>query len=141
MTRWPQHLAGSAAAQQVGVVDAVPTPQHRVDQGQQLAAGPVRASQLAQVDQRIGGLLDAEPPGQGGSQQQAAVGDGGGCRRSSCRAGPGCGRIPPRTCPPGRDYGSCRKRHSPRSEGLSHNRTGTALRLGCRNLPGGLCIG
>jgi hypothetical protein len=47
MTRWPQHLAGSAAAQQVGVVDAVPTRQHRVDQGQQLAAGPVRASQLA----------------------------------------------------------------------------------------------
>jgi hypothetical protein len=32
-------------------------------------------------------------------------------------------------------------RHSPRSEGLSHNRTGTALRLSCRNLPGGLCIG
>jgi hypothetical protein len=71
-----QHLAGGAAAQQVGVVDAVPTRQHRVDQGQQLAAGPVRASPPAQVDQRIGGLLDPEPLGQGGSQQQASVGDG-----------------------------------------------------------------
>jgi hypothetical protein len=40
------------------------------------AAGPVRASPLAQVDQRIGGLLDPQPPGQGGRQQQARVGDG-----------------------------------------------------------------
>jgi hypothetical protein len=71
-----EHLAGSATAEQVGVVDAVPTRQHRVDQGQQLAAGPVRASPLAQVDQRIGGLPDAEPLGQGGGQQQAGVGDG-----------------------------------------------------------------
>jgi len=44
-------------------------------QGQQLAAGPVRASPLAQVDQRIGGLLDAQPLGQGGRQQQPRVGD------------------------------------------------------------------
>jgi hypothetical protein len=36
----------------------------------------VRARPLAQVDQRIGGLLDPEPLGQGGSQQQARVGDG-----------------------------------------------------------------
>jgi hypothetical protein len=36
----------------------------------------VRASPLAQVDHRIGGLLDPEPLGQGGSQQQAGVGDG-----------------------------------------------------------------
>ena len=36
----------------------------------------MRASPLAQVDQRIGGLLDPEPLGQGGSQQQAGVGDG-----------------------------------------------------------------
>jgi hypothetical protein len=47
-----------------------------VDQGQQLAPGPVRASPLAQIDQCIGGLLDAEPLGQGGGQQQARVGDG-----------------------------------------------------------------
>ena len=69
-----QHLAGGATAQQVGVVDAVPTRQHRVDQGQQLAAGPVRASPLAQVDQRIGGLLDAQPLGQRGRQQRSRIG-------------------------------------------------------------------
>jgi hypothetical protein len=55
-----EYLAGGAAAQQVGVVDAVPTRDHGVDQGQQLAAGPVRASPLAQVDQRIGGVLDTQ---------------------------------------------------------------------------------
>jgi hypothetical protein len=71
-----QHPAGGATAQHVGVVDAAPTRQHRMDQGQQLAAGPVRASPLAQVDQRIGGLLDAQPLGQGGRQQQPGVGDG-----------------------------------------------------------------
>ena len=71
-----EHLAGGAAAQQGGVVDAVPTRQQRVDQGQQLAAGPVRARPLAQVDQRIGGLLDPQPLGQGGRQRQAGVGDG-----------------------------------------------------------------
>jgi hypothetical protein len=36
----------------------------------------VRARPLAQVDQRIGGLLDAQPLGQGGRQEQAGVGDG-----------------------------------------------------------------
>jgi hypothetical protein len=71
-----QHAGGLSAAQQVGVVDAVPTRQQRVDQGQQLAAGPVRARPLAQIDQRIGGLLDPQPLGQGGRQQQARVGDG-----------------------------------------------------------------
>jgi hypothetical protein len=35
-----------------------------------------RAGPLAQVDQLVGGLLDAEPLGQGGGQQQAGVGDG-----------------------------------------------------------------
>jgi hypothetical protein len=41
-----------------------------------LAAGMGRAGPLAQVDQLVGGLLDAEPLGQGGGQQQAGVGDG-----------------------------------------------------------------
>jgi hypothetical protein len=35
-----------------------------------------RAGPLAQVDQLVGGLLDAEPLGQGGGRQQAGVGDG-----------------------------------------------------------------
>jgi hypothetical protein len=54
-----EHLAGGAAAQQVGVVDTAPTRDHGVDQGQQLAPRMGGASPLAQVDQRIGGLLDA----------------------------------------------------------------------------------
>jgi hypothetical protein len=68
-----QHLAGGATAQQVGVVDAVGTRRHRVDQGQQLAAGPVPASPLAQVDRRIGGLLDAEPLGQVAASSRPAL--------------------------------------------------------------------
>jgi hypothetical protein len=71
-----QHPAGGATAQQVGVVEAAPTRQHRVDQGQQLAAGPVRASPLTQIDHLVHGLLDAQPLGQGGRQQPAGVGDG-----------------------------------------------------------------
>jgi hypothetical protein len=65
MTRWPNtwlvapHATGRRR-------DAVPTGEHGVDQGQQLPAGPVRASPLAKVDQRIGGLLDPQPLGQGG---------------------------------------------------------------------------
>jgi hypothetical protein len=60
---------------QGGVVDAVPTRDHGVDQGQQLAPRMGGASPLAQVDQRIGGLLDAQPLGQRGRQQQPRVGD------------------------------------------------------------------
>ena len=68
-----EHLAGGAAAQQVGVVDAVPTRDHGVDQGQQLASRMGGASPLAQVDQLVGGLLDAQPLGQRGRQQQPAL--------------------------------------------------------------------
>ena len=69
-----EHPAGGAAAQQVGVVDAVGTRQHRVDQGQQLAAGMGGAGPLAQVDHLVGSLLDAQPLGQRGRQQQARIG-------------------------------------------------------------------
>jgi hypothetical protein len=68
-----EHLAGGAAAQQVGVVDAVGTRQHRLDQGQQLAPRMGGASPLAQVDQRIGGLLDAQPLGQRGGSSGPAL--------------------------------------------------------------------
>jgi hypothetical protein len=47
-----------------------------MDQGQQLAPGTGGAGLIAQVDERIGGLLDAQPLGQRGRQQQARVGDG-----------------------------------------------------------------
>jgi hypothetical protein len=117
-----QHLAGGAAAQQVGVVDAVPTRQHRVDQGQQLAAWPVRARPLAQVDQRIGGLLDAQPLGQRGRQQQPRVGDRVGVVKAGVELAwgvGGCHREPARLI---RGYRSCRRRHAPSSEGLSQHR-------------------
>jgi hypothetical protein len=64
-----QHADGLSAAQQVGVVDAVPTRQHRVDQGQKFTARVGRTWALAKIDQRVGGLLDREPLGQGGRQQ------------------------------------------------------------------------
>jgi hypothetical protein len=68
-----------------------PTRQQRVDQGQQLAPGPVRASPLAQVDQRIGGPLDPQPLGQGGRQQQARVGDGAGVVKAGAELVQGVG--------------------------------------------------
>jgi hypothetical protein len=48
-----QHRRRRAGTQQVGVVDAVPTSQQTMDQGQQLAARMGGAGTLAQVDQRI----------------------------------------------------------------------------------------
>jgi hypothetical protein len=120
-----EHLAGGAAAQQVGVVDAVGTRQHRVDQGQQLAARVGGAGPIAQVDHRIGGLLDPEPLGQRGRQQQARVGDGVGVVEGDVELVEGVGGLHRESALLVGGYGSCRRRHSPRSEGLSHNRTGT----------------
>jgi hypothetical protein len=76
MTRWPSTWLVAPQRSRSGVVDAVPTREHGVNQGQQLAAGMGRARPISQIDQRIGGLLDAQPLGQRGSQQQACVGDG-----------------------------------------------------------------
>src|SRR4029453_3430036 len=42
-------------------------------------------------------------------------------RADLARAGPGCGRIASRTCPSDRARDSPRRRHAPRSEGLSQN--------------------
>ena len=94
-----EHLAGGATAQQVGVVDAVPTRQHRVDQGQQLAAGPwprraARPGRSAgRRPARCPAARPAWPPAAGPRWPPR------GCRRSRCRAGPGCGRIPLRKVP------------------------------------------
>ena len=71
-----EHLTGGAAKQPVGVVDAVHARQHRVGQGQQASGQVGGAGPIAQVDQRIGGLLDAQPLGQRGGQQQARIGHG-----------------------------------------------------------------
>jgi hypothetical protein len=71
-----EHRRSRASAQQVGVVDAVPTRHQGVDQDQHLAARVSGTGAVAQVDQLVGQLLDAQPPGQRGGQQQAGVGDG-----------------------------------------------------------------
>ena len=65
-----QHASGGPAAQHVQVVDAVAAGEHGVDHGQQLGAG-VGAGRAAQADQLVGGLLDAEPLGQGRSSSPA----------------------------------------------------------------------
>jgi hypothetical protein len=44
------------------------------------------ASPLTQVDQRVGGLLDPQPLGQCGSQQQAGVGHGVGVVKAVVKA-------------------------------------------------------
>ncbi len=88
MTRWPSTPPVAPQRSRSASSGAVPTRKHRVDQGQQLAAGPVRASPLAQIDQRIGGLLDPEPLGQGG-RQQPGIGEGVGVVKAAVELAPG----------------------------------------------------
>jgi hypothetical protein len=136
-----QHLAGGATAQQVGVVDAVGTRRHRVDQGQQLAAGPVPASPLAQVDQRIGGLLDAEPLGQVAASSRPALATA----WVSSKQLSSWSRVwqDPIENAPSRsgDTAALAGAMLPGQRAFLIIGSGTALRLSCRNLPGGLCIG
>jgi hypothetical protein len=87
MTRWPNSWL--VAPQPSRSASSLPSPPAGSAWTRVTSLRPVRASPLAQVDQRIGGLLDAEPLGQGGRQQQAGVGHGMGWGQSSCRAGPG----------------------------------------------------
>jgi hypothetical protein len=92
-----------------------------VDQGQQLAARVRRAGLPAQVDQLVGGLLDAQPLGQRGSQQQARVGDGVGVVKADVELVESMGGSHRESALLAGGYGSSSRRHSPRSEGLSHN--------------------
>jgi hypothetical protein len=95
-----------------------------MNKGQQLAAGPVRAGALAKIDELVGGLLDAQPLGQGGGQQQARVGDGVGVVEAGVELVEGVGGSHRESALLVGEHGSSSRRHSPRSEGLSHNRTG-----------------
>jgi hypothetical protein len=70
-----------------------------VDQGEQLASRVGRARPVAKVDQLVGGLLDPQPLGQGGSQQQPGRGDA----RSSSNA---ISTWSSTTCEDGIDKGS-----------------------------------
>jgi hypothetical protein len=96
-----------------------------VDQGQQLVPGPVRARPITQIDQLVGGLLDSQPLGQRGSQQQARIGDRVGVVEGDVELVEGVGGLHRESALLVGGYGSYRRRHSPRSEGLSHNWTGT----------------
>ena len=71
-----EHAGGRPAAQQFQVVDAVGAGDHGMDQGEQLAPGTGRTRPLAEIDQLVGGLLDPQPLGQRGGQQQASVHNG-----------------------------------------------------------------
>jgi len=71
-----KHAAGRSAARQLHIIDAVATRYQAVDHGEQLAAGMGRAGAVIEVDQLVGGLLDPQPLGQGGGQQQASMRDG-----------------------------------------------------------------
>jgi hypothetical protein len=79
--RWRQHpmaqqLGGLGGAEHIGVVDAVRPGHHGVQQREDLAAGSVMAGAITEVDQLIDQLLDAQPVGEGGGQQQSGIGDG-----------------------------------------------------------------
>ena len=71
----PEDLLGAPGPQHVSVVDRVATGHHRVHQGQHLAAGPVVAGSVAEVDQFVDDGLHPQPFGQGCGQRQAGVGD------------------------------------------------------------------
>jgi hypothetical protein len=71
----PEHAGGRPAAQQLYVVDAVPARDHGVDHGEQLRSWVGRARPVAEIDQLVGGLLDPQPLGERGGQQQPGRGD------------------------------------------------------------------
>ena len=70
-----EHLGGLTGAEHIGVINTVAADHQRVQQRQHLAARPVGAGALAQVDQLVDHRLDPEPLRQGGGQQQSGVGD------------------------------------------------------------------
>jgi len=72
----PEDLLGASGPQHVSVVDRVAAGHHRVQQGQHLAAGPVVAGPVAEVDEFVDDCLDIQVFGQGCGQHQAGVGDG-----------------------------------------------------------------
>ena len=70
-----KHAGGRPGAQHLDIVDAVPAGDQAVHQREELAAWAGRAGAVTEVDQLVGGLLQAEPLGERGGQQQPRVGD------------------------------------------------------------------
>ena len=61
-----EHGRGGPGTKQLGVIDAVGPGDDRVQQGQHLAARPVMAGPVAEVDQPIDGCLDPQAVSQRG---------------------------------------------------------------------------
>ena len=72
MTRWP--CTWLVAPQRSRSASSMQSPPASMVWTRVSSLRPGRAGLLAQVDQRIGGLLDAQPLGQRGRQQQARIG-------------------------------------------------------------------
>jgi hypothetical protein len=71
-----QQLGGLGGAEHIGVIDAVRPGHHGVQQREHLAAGPVMPGAIGEVDQLIDHLLDPQPVGESGRQQQPGIGHG-----------------------------------------------------------------
>jgi hypothetical protein len=56
-----KHAGGRPGAQHLDIVDAVPAGDQAVHQREELAAWAGRAGAVTEVDQLVGGLLQAEP--------------------------------------------------------------------------------
>jgi len=114
----PEDLLGAPGPQQAGVVDGVAGGHHRVQQGQHLAAGPVVAGSVAEVDQFVDDGLHPQAFGQGCGQCQAGVGDRVVVIEGDDEAAGGCATMALERCPPSWGSWLARNRHSPSSRAL-----------------------
>jgi hypothetical protein len=80
------------------------------------------AGPLAQVDHLIGGLLDAQPLGQRGRQQQTGVGDRVGVVKAAVELIQDVGGSHREPALLIGEHGSSGRRHAPSSEGLAQHR-------------------
>jgi hypothetical protein len=120
--RWRRgRYSGGPTPQHVDVVDAVPTGQDPMHQGQQLGAGVGRTRPRSEVDELVGGLLDPQPLSHGGGQQQSRSGDRVGVVKGDVEPVQVVGGLHRERALLIGKHGSSSRRHSPRSEGLSHN--------------------
>ena len=70
-----EHAPGHPGAQHLDVIDAVATGEQTMHHREDLAAGVRGAGTIAEIDQLVGGLLQAEPLGERRWEQQPRAGD------------------------------------------------------------------
>jgi hypothetical protein len=116
-----KHRRGGPGAQHVGVVDAVAAGHQRVQQRQNPAARPVMAWAVTEVDQLVDDRLDSQALSERGGQHEPSVGD---CMVVVERDHKGVGTWEDdiEKVPSWSGGMTPEPRHSPCSEGLSHNR-------------------